>query len=205
MSQNPEFEVALGNRALRLESETSFCFRDNAQAYEAGYAKALDDYAVVDLLRKLSDFDAVDEGGTPIAPSREEASVLAALLIGQLSESIDSMLMSSYFKAMRQGQTDRFAVPTLEYPQSTELPVGFDNGSLKATPRYREGTKIRLTPIDGISEWGTIIGRYFAYAPHRGMWMWRYIFWLDQNSTSAAWLKATLAWEEEIEAIESEG
>jgi hypothetical protein len=74
------------------------------------------------------------------------------------------MLMSSYFKAMRQGQTDAFAVPTLEYPQSTELPVGFDNGSETATPRYREGTKIRLTPIDGISEWGTIIGHYFAYA-----------------------------------------
>jgi hypothetical protein len=48
MFQNPEFEVALGNRALRAQSETSFCFRDNAQAYEAGYAKALDDYAVVD-------------------------------------------------------------------------------------------------------------------------------------------------------------
>jgi hypothetical protein len=49
MSQNPDFEVAQGNRALRAESETSFCFRDNAQAYEAGYTKALDDYAVVDL------------------------------------------------------------------------------------------------------------------------------------------------------------
>ncbi len=68
MFQNPDLEVALSNRALRAQSETSFCFRDNAQAYEAGYAKALDDYAVVDLLRKLSDFDAVDEGGTPIAP-----------------------------------------------------------------------------------------------------------------------------------------
>jgi hypothetical protein len=164
MSQNPEFEVALGSRALRASSETSVSFRDNAQAYEAGYAKALDDYAVVDLLRKLSDFDAIDEGGRSIAPSWEEASVLAALLIGQLSDRIDSMLISSYFKAMRQGQTDAFPVSPLEYPQSTELPVGFDNGSETGIPRYREGTKIRLTPIDGISEWGTIIGRYFAYA-----------------------------------------
>jgi hypothetical protein len=73
MSQNPEFEVALGSRALRASSETSVSFRDNAQAYEAGYAKALDDYAVVDLLRKLSDFDAIDEGGRSIAPSWEEA------------------------------------------------------------------------------------------------------------------------------------
>ena len=69
MSQNPDFEVAQGNRALRAESETSFCFRDNAQAYEAGYTKALDDYAVVDLLRKLKDFDAIDEEGRSIAPS----------------------------------------------------------------------------------------------------------------------------------------
>jgi hypothetical protein len=53
MSQNPEFEVALGSRALRASSETSVSFRDNAQAYEAGYAKALDDYAVVDLLRSF--------------------------------------------------------------------------------------------------------------------------------------------------------
>lgn len=101
MSQNPDFEVAQGNRALRAESETSICFRDNAQAYEAGYTKALDDYAVVDLLRKLKDFDAIDEEGRSIAPSREEASVVAALLIEQLSVHIDSMLMSSYFKAMR--------------------------------------------------------------------------------------------------------
>jgi len=142
------------------------CGGSDSPTYEAGYAKALDDYAVVDLLRKFKDFDAIDEDGRSIAPSWEEASVLAALLIEQLSARIDSMLITSYFKAMRQGQTDAFPVPTLEYPQSTELPVGFDNGSDTATPRYREGTKIRLTPIDGISEWGTIIGRYFALAPH---------------------------------------
>jgi hypothetical protein len=39
----------------------------------------------------------------------------------------------------------------------------------------------------------------YAYCSHRCRWMYRYILYLESNSPSAAWIKSTFAWEEEIE------
>ncbi len=158
-------------------------------ALRVGYEQCLDDYAIEPVIK------AVTACATqPI--SELESSLIAALLIEQLPHLITPELIGSYLSAIRREQEVLACPSALKYPQSIELP------SPSQTPqrRYQERQKIRLIPVDGNdSEWGTIIGYYLAY--HHGSWCWRYILWLDSDSTSAKWLKAILAWSTEIEGI----
>ncbi|BAY10857.1 hypothetical protein [Calothrix sp. NIES-2098] len=159
-------------------------------AYQSGYSQALKDYAIANFLEALQQTNSI------LLPS--ESSLIAALLIEKLPQAIDPELVSHYLHVVREGYAiDAFTTPiTLEYPQSVELPQLSDIPA----PCYSVGTKVRLTPIDGAAEWGTLIGYYLCYAPHRCRWMYRYILYLESNSPSAAWMKSTFAWEEEIES-----
>ncbi len=158
-------------------------------AYDTGYSQALSDYAIANVLK------AVQEAHPTI--SQAESSLIAALVIEQLPKAVNSNLVSRYLHAIHNAQQqDVFTAPiTLEYPQSVNLP----NCSNLPLLVYNNGVKVRLTPVNGATEWGTLIGAYLAYACHRCCWMYRYVLWLDKDSPSAAWLKATCVWEDDIE------
>lgn len=160
-------------------------------AYQKGYSQALEDYALTNLLEILKQ--------TYSILTESESSLIAALLIKQLLQGMNFELVSNYLHSIRTAYSvDAFTTPiTLEYPQSLQLP----NLLEIPAPYYAIGDRVRLTPIDGASEWGTLIGYYLCYAAHRCQWMYRYILFLDQSSTSAAWVKATFAWEDEIECL----
>lgn len=160
-------------------------------AYQKGYSQAMQDYALTNLLETLKQI-------YPIL-TESESSLIAALLIKQLLQSINFELVSNYLHSIRTAYSvDAFTTPiALEYPQSLQLP----NLSETPSPYYAIGDRVRLTPIDGATEWGTLIGYYLCYATHHCQWMYRYILFLDQSSTSAAWVKATFAWEDEVECI----
>jgi hypothetical protein len=87
----------------------------------------------------------------------------------------------------------------LQYPQSTDLPADFPAAA--PSPRFIYGDHLRYIPLDRKAETdrGIVIGRYYCYASHHVAWMWRYILWLAPNSPSAAWLKATAVWEDNLE------
>ncbi len=165
----------------------------------AAYQQALEDFAISSLLRALTSFSP-DVDSTRM--TKEEAEVIAALLVEQLALSLNGELLATYLKAIRHTHQEVLPEPlTLQYPQSTELPDNFPEAI--PSPRYSEGEILHLRPVavDGetkaLPDIGTCIGRYYAYNPH-GRWMWKYIVWLDKNSLSASWCQATTAWEEHL-------
>jgi hypothetical protein len=165
----------------------------------AAYQQALEDFAISSLLRALTSFSPnLDSTRT----TKEEAEVIAALLIEQLALSLNGEQLAAYLKAIRHTHQEVLPEPlTLQYPQSTELPDNFPSSI--SSPRYSEGEILQLRPVavDGQTkaqtDEGICIGRYYAYNPH-GCWMWKYVVWLDKNSLSASWCKATTAWEEHL-------
>ncbi len=167
-------------------------------AYQDGYQQALDDFGITELLETLSNFKDADFDAHSLYLEPEELDSLAAILIGQLTASLNGKLVSSYLNAHRHGNADVFSRPiTLEFPQSASLPSDFPNNAPK--PRFEFGVMVVIVTPGG-SEWGIVIGRFYSYAPHRCCWMWRYILWLDSASSSAAWVVATTAWEEDLQA-----
>lgn len=171
-------------------------------AYQDGYQQALDDFCITELLETLSHFKDADFDAHPLRLEPEELDSLAAILIGQLTASLNGKLVSSYLNAHRHGNADVFLSPiTLEFPQSASLPSDFPNSAPK--PRFEFGVMVVIVSPSG-SEWGIVIGRFYSYAPHRCCWMWRYILWLEEASSSAAWVVAATAWEEDLEAYGEE-
>ncbi len=169
-----------------------------AQTEPNGYQQALSDFGITELLEKLSHFQDTDFDAQWLHPEPEELESVAALLIQQLTNSLNSKLISGYLNAHRHGNSDVFSSPiSLEFPQSVSLPSDFPDSALP--PHFLYGDRVRLVPVSGDREWGVVIGRFYNYAAHRCRWMWRYILWLDQASFSASWIVATTAWEEELE------
>jgi hypothetical protein len=169
-----------------------------AQTEPNGYQQALEDFGITELLEKLNHFQANDFDAQPLHPEPEELDSVAALLIQQLTNSLNGKLISSYLKAHRHGNSDVFSSPiSLEFPQSVSLPSDFPDSA--PPPCFLYGDKVRLVPVCGDIESGVVIGRFYNYAAHRCRWMWRYILWLDQASFSASWIVATTAWEEDLE------
>ena len=91
-----------------------------------------------------------------------------------------------------------FAVERETSRRPSELPSNFPNVD---KPRYLEGEKLRWITQDENTDWGVVLGRFYNYAPHRRLWMWCYLIWLDENSPSAAWILADTAWEEDLERL----
>ncbi|MBD2016591.1 hypothetical protein H6F96_21800 [Microcoleus sp. FACHB-53] len=167
-------------------------------AYQDGYQQALSDFGITELLETLSNFKDADFDAHSLHLEPEELDSLAAILIGQLTASLNGKLVSGYLNAHRYGNADVFSRPiTLEFPQSASLPSDFPNSTPK--PRFEFGVMVVIVSPSG-SEWGIVIGRFYSYAPHRCCWMWRYILWLDSASSSAAWVVAATAWEEDLRA-----
>jgi hypothetical protein len=170
-------------------------------AQKAAYQQAIHDFAITELLTKLQNFSKEKFDSQPI--TEPEIELIAALLVQQLASHLDSHLVATYLKGIRQGNREIVPEPiSLQYPESTELPNNFPSDT--NPPRFIVGARLRLgsVPINGEIETetdtGRCIGHYLAYAPHQCRWMWKYVIWLDKDSLSASWCVATMAWEDEL-------
>ena len=162
------------------------------------YQEALDDFGITDLLEKLSHFKDANFEAQWLHLEPEELDSLAAILIQQLTNSLNGKLISGYLNTIRHGNSDVFSEPiNLEFPSSVSLPSDFPDSA--QIPRFLYGDRTRLVPVGGNPEWGVVIGRFYSYACHRCHWMWRYILWLDQASFSASWVAVSTAWEEDLQ------
>ncbi|MFN6581917.1 MAG: hypothetical protein RMX68_018775 [Aulosira sp. ZfuVER01] len=154
-----------------------------------GYLQALDDFAITELLAKLSDYC-----------EQPEQETLAAVLISQLAQSLNSELLANYVSAIAQSQ--QYSLAALLHqkfsPDSVGLSIDFPDTA--KTPRFLYGDQLRWLGAD--SDWGTVIGRFYSFAPHLCRWNWCYLIWLSKDSPSAAWTRADIAWEEDLEPME---
>jgi hypothetical protein len=166
-----------------------------------GYQQALDDFGITELLAKLSNYSDADFDSAWIQPQQQELETLAAILISQLTDSINGKLIANYLNAIRQGNQD--ILPSLRKqkfpPLSIDLPANFPD--VAKTPRFLYGDKLRWRSSESDTDWGIVIGRFYSFAPHRCCWTWCYLIWLSSYSASAAWTVADTAWEEDLEPI----
>lgn len=164
------------------------------------YQQALDDFGITELLVKLSNYFETKESSWIYLEQRELESV-AAILISQLTASLNGQLIGKYFHAVHSGHRDIISggIKLIFPPQSIDLPFDFPNTA--NTPHFLYGDKLRWRSSKNHPDWGIVIGRFYSFAPHRCCWMWCYLIWLSKDSPSAAWIVTDTAWEEDLELI----
>ncbi|MEL7522540.1 MAG: hypothetical protein AAGJ80_13160 [Cyanobacteria bacterium J06553_1] len=86
-------------------------------------------------------------------------------------------------------------------PASTGVPTDFPNVE---PPQFAYGDRLRWKTYATTTDSGIVTGRFYSYAPHRHCWQWSYLIWLDPASPSAAWTKADIAWQEDLEPLKTE-
>ncbi len=84
-------------------------------------------------------------------------------------------------------------------PASKDLPINFADAE---KPKFEWGDRTRWKTDDPTTDSGTVIGKFYSFAPHCRRWQWCYLIWLDADSPSAAWIKADIAWEDDLEVWE---
>jgi hypothetical protein len=105
------------------------------------------------------------------------------------------------------GLSQRLLTPTKSRPAgdersaATDLPTDFPHVE---PPRFVEGDRLRWIGPGDLADWGVAIGRFYSFASHCRCWRWCYLIWLDVDSPSAAWVRADIAWEEDLEPLEVE-
>ncbi len=82
-----------------------------------------------------------------------------------------------------------------------DLPAAFPQIEM---PRFHLGDRLRWIPYGNETDWGLVMGRFYSYAPHCRCWQWCYLIWLDPASPSAAWVRADIAWEDDLEPFDQE-
>ena len=177
-----------------------FCYRiDKRKTYQ----QALDDFGITKLLAKLRGYSDKDFDSTWMCLKEKEIANLAAALIARLTESIDGKLIAQHLSIACNGNQDILPASfKLEIPlPSCDLPTDFCDRA--KTPRFLYGDKLRW--LNGNNpERGTVIGRFYNFAPHLYDWTWCYLIWLSKDSPSRAWISTDIAWEEDLEPCEEE-
>lgn len=79
----------------------------------------------------------------------------------------------------------------------SDLPATFPDVE---TPRFLYGDRLQWISNSETTDWGSVIGRFYCFAPHCDRWQWCYLIWLDPNSPSSSCVKADIAWEEDLQA-----
>lgn len=206
---------------VKTVSEKSDC----SQAYQ----QALDDFGITQLLLQVSQYIDADFNAQLMHLEEHELDRLAAILIERLTHSLNGKLIASYLNAIRYGDSHVICDPTyLEIlPPLTEVQGqgqrgkgkgentngSASNSQLKAEdcnpltnfpqdiePRYQESDRVRWRSLCNTTDWGIVIGRF--YARHQGQWAMCYLIWLDSDSPSAAWTITDTAWEDDLEPNE---
>ncbi|WP_414585224.1 hypothetical protein [Scytonema sp. PCC 10023] len=185
------------------------------------YQQALDDFNITKLLAKLNNYFDADFNTAWIQPQQQEIETLAAILICQLTHSINGKLIADYLNLIQHSNQD--IVPGLINPSaslrvnlkcpdaSIELPANFPD--VAKTPRFLYGdclrhcaprNRLRWLTAESDTDWGIVIGRFYSFASHHCDWTWCYLIWLSKDSPSTAWTSADIAWEEDLEPISEE-
>lgn len=167
------------------------------------YQQALDDFGINELLSHLSNYSDADFSAALMNVEEQELESLAAILIQRLTKSLNGKLIASYLNAIRHGNSEVLCDPTnLEIaPPSLDLPRDFPDGT---TPRYKEGDRIQWRRLANTTDWGIVIGHFYAYAQHQCHWAICYLIWLDKDSPSSQTVVDT-AWEEDLEPSATQG
>ncbi len=191
----------------------STCDRDliRPSTNQRGYQQALDDFAIASLLSRLqtlcnTEFDAV---GMNVSQSELES--LAAILIRELTATLNGKIVSGYLKTMGYGGCDLPISFSHKRFSAVELPTSFPHVK---PPRFLYGDKLqwirdradslnpKLPNPPTSPDWGTAIGRFYGFASHHCGWTWCYLIWLDKCSPSSRWTVADTAWEDDLEPWE---
>jgi hypothetical protein len=88
----------------------------------------------------------------------------------------------------------------IKFPDSG-LPNNFPDVEM---PHYAEGKTVRWKSALETSDWGIVLGRFYAYAPHLCRWTWKYVVLLDSNSPSSDWVNADTAWENDLAEVNND-
>jgi hypothetical protein len=152
----------------------------NTEPYQASYQQALDDFAILPLLYRLQTYSDATFNALWVALTPQEAKAIAILLIQALTATLNGNLLATYLKHLR--------CPALDLSQ----------------PRFLYGDRLRWISNHDTTDWGVAIGRFYSFAPHCCRWHWCYLIWLDPDSPSTTWVKADIAWEDDLEPFDAE-
>lgn len=171
--------------------------------YQAGYQQALADFAITDLLHRLNTYSDPHFDAACVTLTAPETETLAAVLIQTLAANLNGNLLAIYLKAIRHPPLDTPSPLTKLHlpPAATDLPNTFPGVEI---PRFLYSDRLCWTAQGEITDWGTVIGRFYSFAPHCCRWHWCYLIWLAPDSPSAAWGRADIAWEDDLEPLETE-
>ncbi len=159
------------------------------------YQQALDNFGITELMQRLSQLALK-------SLDFEEIESMAALLIQQLTNSLNSQLIGNYLNAIRNRHRNVISdLPLLsrKFQASIDSP---NNLSDRLPPNYEVGDRVCWIPISEETDVGMIIGRFLTPAPHQGgKWTWQYLIKLEKNSPSSRWVVADIAFEEDLEPV----
>jgi hypothetical protein len=170
---------------------------------QRAYQQSLSDFGIEELLEKISNYSDADFDAGQMNLEPEEVETLTTIFIQHWSNSLNGKLLSGFLNAIRHGNSE--VLPNsisseIQLPDSG-LPINFPHVK---TPDYSEGKTVRWKSAIENSDWGIVIGRFYAYAPHLCRWSWKYVVLLDKNSPSSAWCIADTAWEEDLVEVDCE-
>ncbi|WP_293042690.1 MULTISPECIES: hypothetical protein [unclassified Moorena] len=174
-----------------------------AKAQVDGYQQALTDFGITELLAKLSH---CSETGfhtrLPIQPM--EADAIAAVLIQQLTTSLNPSWLAPYFHGFQHHQgdilSDLVTLTLKQLPKSTALPEEFRDHARASC--FDIGERIYWKPLaDSDTDFGIVIGKFYSWANHCCCWMWCYLIVLDSESPSALWTVTDIAWENNLVSL----
>jgi hypothetical protein len=171
--------------------------------YQAGYQQALTDFSITDLLCRLKTYSDSNFDTASVALKTQEVETLAAILIQTLTANLNGNTLAGYLDVMRHNTLDASkSLSNLPLPPpSTDLPISFPDVE---TPRFLYGDRLHWISNGETTDWGVAIGRFYSFAPHCCRWRWSYLIWLAPDSPSSGWLKADVAWEDDLEPFEEE-
>ena len=160
------------------------------------YQQALEDFGITQLLIELSHYADIDFNAQLMHLEEQELEQLAAILIQRLTNALNGKLIASYLNAIRYGNSHVISDPThLEIPlPATDQLINLPQEMI---PRYQEGDRVRWQPLSNTTDWGVVMGRF--YARHQCQWAIGYLIWLDPDSPSAACTVTDMAWEEDLQ------
>jgi hypothetical protein len=170
---------------------------DKSSIEQKFYQQALSDFGIEKLLEKISNYSDADFDAGQMNLELSELESLTSILLMHFITSINGKLISGYLNAIRHGNSE--VLPDsisqeIQLPESG-LPNNFPDAEM---PHYSEGKTVRWKSAIENSDWGIVLGRFYAYAPHLCRWSWKYVVLLDKNSPSSDWCVADVAWENDL-------
>ena len=192
-----------------ISTEASRSSRDTSRpsskpdVNQTGYQQALDDFAILLLLYRLQTFSDANFDAAWVALTPQEAEAIAILLIQTLTAHLNGKVLAAYLETIRHNKLDiSTSLASLHLPPPTAaLLATFPDVEV---PKFLYGDRLRWLSNGETSDWGVAIGRFYSFAPHHGCWRWCYLIWLDPDSPSSTWVRADIAWEDDLEPLEAE-